>query len=58
MTSESEVEKKRCAECDSLNVKAIGAGHVTGVGEPMRDVDKFQYECYDCGHIFWLTIES
>jgi hypothetical protein len=32
----------------------LGTGHVTGTGEPMRPVDRFQYECFDCNKTFWI----
>ena len=54
MIDETEFEKKICPKCNSLNVQEMGAGHVAGVGEPMKDIDRFQYECCDCRHIFRL----
>jgi Zn finger protein HypA/HybF involved in hydrogenase expression len=49
---EENVKVLKCPKCGSHNLRARGAAHTTGAGEPMRPPDKHLYECEDCGEMF------
>ena len=43
---------KICPKCGSRNVVWMGGGRVVGSGEPMKEVDRFTFECKDCSTVF------
>ena len=45
--------ERKCPKCGRSNIVDMGSAHVTGSGQPMRDVDQFQYRCRDCNTEFW-----
>jgi transposase-like protein len=49
---------KVCPHCMSPNVKWLGTGRTTGVGEPMKEVDRFSFKCKVCNKIFTYTGEK
>jgi uncharacterized protein with PIN domain len=47
--------KKKCPFCNSLNILPMEAGHVVGVGEPLREINKIQFQCSNCKKHFWMS---
>ena len=43
---------KICPKCGSKNVVWMGGVRVTGSGQPMREVDRFTFECNECSTDF------
>ncbi len=48
------ISVKKCSECGIKNVIPMGTGHVVGVSQPMKEVNRLQYRCTDCRTHFWI----
>lgn len=46
--------EKVCPYCKSGNVE-FESGRTLGVGQPMKNVDRFAFKCKDCNHQFTYT---
>lgn len=46
---------KVCPYCESTNVEWFGTGRSSGVGEPMKEADRFTFQCKECDREFTYT---
>jgi len=58
--NKSRVSGKRCPKCGcgNVDVKPTGNGHVVGVGQPHKEVNRFLYQCARCSTTFFPVPEK
>ena len=54
MENKLEIPEPKCPKCGSLDLQFMGAGHVSGVGQPHKDINRFQHQCASCQTPVWL----
>ena len=47
--------EKVCPYCKSANVVWLGTGRTVGVGQPMKNDDRFSFNCKECNRQFTYT---